>query len=191
MKQRISKKVIHAGRGNLPSFDPGTKAVFDYQVQVLPEAEGEGDLSVVDDTRKPWPAGYGIPLELVFGKQFMLPIWEECLKTMIPEEVASFDIDPAEMPNYPMVSKKLRDIARDRDKPLTGMDHDHSSSSHSCCGLASQNGLGYPELDALMKQPKPLRITFHLHRILQPTEYEADSWQLDPEQKLNSITALR
>ena len=52
-------------------------------------------------------------------------------------------------------------------------------------------GLGYAELDELMKKPQPLRITFHLIRVQQPDEYEAVSWQLNAEEKLNSVDGLK
>lgn len=41
----------------------------------------------IDNTRKPYPDGYGKPLELVFGKKFQLPIFERCLETMLVDEV--------------------------------------------------------------------------------------------------------
>ncbi len=41
----------------------------------------------IDDTRKPWPHGYGKPLELVFGKKFQLPVLETCLRSMLVDEV--------------------------------------------------------------------------------------------------------
>lgn len=35
------------------------------------------------------------PLELIFGKKFKLEVWETCLKSMRPQEVASFVVDPS------------------------------------------------------------------------------------------------
>ncbi len=95
MRPRIVKKVIHAGRGRPLDFVTGAKALLDYQAQVLPpDSESDdtqhlntADLPVIDDTRKRYPQGYGEPLELVFGKKFQIPIWEECLQTMLLDEV--------------------------------------------------------------------------------------------------------
>lgn len=42
---------------------------------------------MIDNTRKPWPNGYGKPLELVFGKKFQLPVFETCIKSMQLKEV--------------------------------------------------------------------------------------------------------
>lgn len=47
----------------------------------------------IDDTRKPYPYGYGKPLELVFGKKFQLPIFERCLETMLVDEVFLYHFD--------------------------------------------------------------------------------------------------
>lgn len=45
---------------------------------------------LVDSTRKPYPDGYGKPLELVFGKKFQLPVFETCLRSMHIDEVGNF-----------------------------------------------------------------------------------------------------
>ena len=123
MKARSIKKIISAGRGPLPSFSKGTKAIFHYEVRLLPsnyfdstepQRVDSSDLTVIDDTRKKWPHGYGAEMEIVFGKQFQLPVFEECLQTMLADEVAAFDCQPVDMIPYPMVSKKLRDISKGR-----------------------------------------------------------------------------
>lgn len=95
MKPRAAKKVVYAGRGPPPDIIDGAKAIFDYQAQLLPDdfvpyqEISPSQLPVIDDTRKKWPDGYGEPLEIVFGKKFQLPIWEECLKTMRIDEFVS------------------------------------------------------------------------------------------------------
>lgn len=50
---------------------------------------------------------------------------------------------------------------------------------------------GYAVLDELMRSPRPLRFIFHLLSVTQPEEYEAESWQLTVEQKLESVETLR
>lgn len=50
---------------------------------------------------------------------------------------------------------------------------------------------GYPALDELLKKPQPLRFIFHLLKVLQPEDYEAESWQLEPEEKLASVSQLK
>lgn len=46
------------------------------------------DLTKIEDTRQDWPHGYGQPMELVFGKKFQLEVFEECLKSMLVDEVS-------------------------------------------------------------------------------------------------------
>uniref|UniRef100_A0A8R1I8Q0 AIP/AIPL N-terminal FKBP-type PPIase domain-containing protein n=1 Tax=Caenorhabditis japonica TaxID=281687 RepID=A0A8R1I8Q0_CAEJA len=138
----------------------------------------------IDDTRKAWPDGYGKPLELVFGKKFQLPVFEQCLKTMLVDEISQFDIECIDLVQYPFVSKKLRDIA----KPCDGKHHAHTT--HMCAASVAQ-GTGYDELDELMKNPRPLRFVFHLLSVFEPHQYEHDSWQLDEQGKLDSVEVLR
>ena len=55
---------------------------------------------------------------------------------------------------YPHVSKSLRGIFG-KDK-----NHHHKESGH-CCGMMAmaEQGLGYPDLDDLVKNPQPLEFT--------------------------------
>ena len=52
---------------------------------------------------------------------------------------------------YPVVAKSLRDIFKGK------KDHNHHGTSH-CCGMMAManQGLGYCDLDELMKKPQPL-----------------------------------
>ncbi|CAI2343693.1 unnamed protein product [Caenorhabditis sp. 36 PRJEB53466] len=191
-KGPIIKKTLSGGKGLLPTYKDGTKAIFHYQTlfplekpeknERLPESRD--GFKVIDDTKKAWPEGYGKPLELVFGKQFQLPVFETCLKAMHIDEVAQFDISCIDLIQYPFVSKKLRDIV----KPCDGKHHAHTT--HMCAASVAQ-GTGYDELDELMKNPRPLRFVFHLLQVLEPDQYEHDSWQLDEKGKLESVEVLR
>ena len=50
------------------------------------------------------------------------------------------------MSAYPIVAKSLREIR-------SGKKH----ANHHCCGMSlKEHGLGYPDLDDLMKTPQPL-----------------------------------
>lgn len=42
-----------------------------------------------------------------------------------------------------------------------------------------------------MKNPRPLRFVFHLLQVFEPDQYVHDSWQLDEDDKLKSVEALR
>ncbi len=51
---------------------------------------------------------------------------------------------------YPMVAKSLRDIAKGQ-----------TEHPQHCCGLTlKEHGLGYPDLDELMKGAEPLEFIF-------------------------------
>uniref|UniRef100_A0A1I7TUX9 TPR_REGION domain-containing protein n=1 Tax=Caenorhabditis tropicalis TaxID=1561998 RepID=A0A1I7TUX9_9PELO len=193
VKAIVVKKTISGGKGKISEYSDGTKAIFHYQTLFPLEKPEKGQplpsekdsYKCIDDTRKAWPEGYGKPLEIVFGKKFQLPVFEQCLKTMLVDEISQFDVECIDLVQYPFVSKKLRDIA----KPCDGK-HDHGHTTHMCAASVAQ-GTGYDELDELMKNPRPLRFVFHLLQVLEPNEYEHDSWQLGEEDKLKSVEALR
>uniref|UniRef100_A0A915PVL6 AIP/AIPL N-terminal FKBP-type PPIase domain-containing protein n=1 Tax=Setaria digitata TaxID=48799 RepID=A0A915PVL6_9BILA len=183
------KKVLSAGRGKIPDYRTGTKAVFHYEtLRPLVDVNEEGfpdsrdSYESIDNTRKPYPDGYGKPLELVFGKKFQLPVFERCLQTMLVDEISQFDIAACELYSYPSVSQKLRDISKDT------MHQDTQSHHHTHCAAARME---YEVLNELIKNPQPLRFIFHLLVVLQPEDYEPDSWQLEPDEKLASVAKLK
>ncbi|KAI6178596.1 Transcription factor BTF3 [Aphelenchoides besseyi] len=187
-------EVLSAGRGPLPSYEDGTKVFFHFEVlRPLVDVNAEGfpsDRSLyetIDDTRKKWPDGYGKPLELVFGKKFQLPVFETCICSMHQNEISQFDIEAQLMAPYPMVSKKLRDIARADADPKFNF----QSSQHHHCAAMGPIETGYDILDDLIKNPTPLRVIFHLLDIQEPGQYRADSWQLNDTEKLTRVEKLR
>ncbi|MFH4979141.1 hypothetical protein AB6A40_005850 [Gnathostoma spinigerum] len=187
------KKTLSAGRGPVPEYRAGTKAIFHYEalkpqddVDFRSFPDSRDAFESIDNTRKSYPDGYGKPLELIFGKKFQLPVFETCLRSMLVNEISQFDIHVSELFAYPSVSQKLRDVSKSELNPNC---EDHYEG-HRCAVMADL-GTGYPVLDELMKKPRSLRFIFHLLQVLQPEDYEADSWQLDPEQKLASVAPLR
>lgn len=77
-------------------------------------------------------------------------------------EVASFMVPPSRLVAFPAVNKKLRDYMLDKNGPGTR----GGATKHSCAfmNLKDQGGLGYPDLDELMKNPKILEFIFELVR---------------------------
>lgn len=51
------------------------------------ETNSDGDLVVIDDSKH-----YGKPMELIFGKQFQISVWETCLRTMLIGERARYRV---------------------------------------------------------------------------------------------------
>ena len=137
----IKKEVVKPGSRIVEPLDE-TKIKFFYRVQKTSSSS-----AVLDDN---FPGKE--PLELIYGKQFKLEVWEECLKTMELHEMATFTVDPSLLSCYPLVAKSLRDIEKGKDPSNCG-DHEHGQQEHHCCGMQSmmKNGLGYADLDEFMK----------------------------------------
>ena len=176
----IQKKVLHAGRGDLPTFKHGTKVTFHFVAKRLND-----DKTQLDDSRK-WTK----PMELIFGKKFKLESWEMSLETMRLGEVASFTTKRVYTHSYPLVAKTLRDNF------LPGKckeGHKKAASSHMCGMMAMQaeGGLGYDDLNHLMKCPEDLEFIFELLQVEQPEDYEKESWQMDADEKLTSVPQLK
>lgn len=93
--------------------------------------------TVLDDSRKD-----GVPMELVLGKKFKLEVWEVIVQKMSLNEVSRFIVDKSLVPQYPFISKTLRDAR----KPPEERKH--------CCGMTIQNeGIGYEDLNELFTSP--------------------------------------
>lgn len=56
---------------------------FHFQTAIIDE---NGDIEkIIDDSKK-----IGHPMELILGKKFKMPVWEECIKSMRLHEVSEF-----------------------------------------------------------------------------------------------------
>lgn len=173
----IIKRVIYPGKGELPLFEDGTKLRFHYKTTKCDEAE-----TVLEDSRE---LGKKKSMELLLGKQFKLEVWEQCLKTMRRNEVAEFTIDKSHLMSYPPVAQKLRDFALDKSA-------EERSGGH-CCGMAQAQevGLGYPDLDELIKNQENLRFTFEMLAIELPGQYKKDAWAMNDEEKKDILPSLK
>jgi len=176
----IQKKVLHAGKGNLPKFADGTKVIFHFVANRLDEEK-----TLLDDSRK-----WSKPMEIILGKKFKLESWETSLSTMRIGEVASFTTKRVFTHSYPLVAKTLRDNYLPKKE---GHDHKKEHKAHMCGMMAMQaeGGLGYDDLNQLMKGPEDLEFVFELLEVEQPEQYEKESWQMDAEEKAASVPALK
>jgi len=159
------------------------KFFFNYQAKTLPPNEPK----IIDDSRNPFPNGYGQKVELVLGHEFKIPAWENCLKTMRIGEVSSFILDPGDLREFPFVSKQFRDISGRNSGKLDDSSHQHNHR----CAAGMHAGMGYKELDELVKNPQQLEFTFELLDVKRPGEFEPDSFLMDNNSKLKSIPALK
>uniref|UniRef100_UPI00398E9B02 AH receptor-interacting protein-like n=1 Tax=Pristiophorus japonicus TaxID=55135 RepID=UPI00398E9B02 len=79
----ITKRILHAGSGELLDFSDGTKATFHYKALMCND-----ERTVIDDSRV-----RGKPMELIIGKKFKLPVWETIVASMRKGELAEFLCD--------------------------------------------------------------------------------------------------
>lgn len=166
----IKKKILHAGSEKV-DFKPGCKLAFHFITKLTDE-----DGTVLDDSRK-----MGKPMELILGKKFKLEVWETVVQLMSLHEVSSFTVDKSLVLSYPFVAKALRDMGKPPD-----------AKRHHCCGVTLQNeGLGYEDLNKLVKNPADLEFIIELLKVEAPDEYKKESWQMSEQEKLDHIPKLR
>ncbi|XP_076845676.1 AH receptor-interacting protein [Brachyhypopomus gauderio] len=168
----IQKRVISAGKGEISSFIDGTKVKFHYRTSLC-------DGTLLDDSRT--MGGRCKPMELILGKKFKLPVWEEVISTMREGEVADFTCDVKHTALYPLVSQSLRNISVGKD-PLEGQRH--------CCGISqvhSHHSLGHADLDHLQAKPQPLVFTIELLEVLPPGSFALETWAMTDEEKLEAV----
>lgn len=170
----VTKTVLNAGLDEIPDYPEGSKVSFHFQTFSLNE-NGEAR-NVIDDSRK-----INRPMELILGKKFKMPVWEECIKSMRINEVAEFAVKKQLVDSYPLVSKSYREFA--------GV---AKSTKGHCCGMmAFTEGVGHRDLDVLIREPGDLLFKLELVKVERPGEYEKESWSMDPEEKLQSIPDLK
>ncbi|XP_016336849.1 AH receptor-interacting protein [Sinocyclocheilus anshuiensis] len=168
----IQKKVISPGKGELSTFPDGTKVKFHYHTSLC-------DGTVLDDSRT--MGGQSKPMELILGKKFKLPVWEQVVTTMREGEIAEFTCDVMHTALYPLVSRSLRNISHGKD-PLEGQRH--------CCGIAqvhSHHSMGHSDLDKLQANPQPLVFTLEMLEILPPGSFQLEIWAMTDEEKMQAI----
>ncbi|PVD31682.1 hypothetical protein C0Q70_07100 [Pomacea canaliculata] len=82
---------------------------------------------------------------------------------------------------YPMVAKSLRDINKG---------HAHHHTGH-CCGMMADTGVGYDDLNELLKNPQPLIFTLELLKFQGPNDFEKETWTMSPAEKLAVVPKLK
>ncbi|XP_067010616.1 AH receptor-interacting protein [Anabrus simplex] len=166
----IQKYILHAG-SRIATFSDGSRVFFHFQTKKCDE-----DGTVLDDSRK-----MGQPMELVLGKKFKFEVWEKVVQMMAIGEVAKFRVHKSLACEYPFVAKTLRDAGKPQNE-----------RRHHCCGVTLQNeGIGYPDLNELIKEPCDLEFIIELLKVEAPHEYEKKSWQMNEQEKLQAVPELR
>ncbi|KAH9373434.1 AH receptor-interacting protein-like [Haemaphysalis longicornis] len=175
LSKLVQKKVVYPGVGEIPRFEKGAKCTFHFCVKRLSTDEDDPD-GVVDDSRK-----LRRPMELLIGKEFKLPIWEQCIKSMKVKEVAQFTINKCLLDSYTLVSQSYRAFA--------GVGKPHR---RRCCGMMEEkHTTGHADLDKLAEKQVDLVCTFELLSVLEPGEYEKDVWAMTAEERLGAVPVLK
>eukprot|EP00794_Sanderia_malayensis_P013957 gene13957-15413_t len=194
----VTKNVLSPGRGEIPLFIDGTKATFDFRTFLDDE-----DKTEIDDSKV-----FGEPFVLLFGKKFKLEVWEDLIQTMRIGEIASFhcksyvsmrhweygsfqqDLVCAfaeHVKTYPVVSKSLRDIKKKKDGKLDENEKQH----HSCAFDAIHRGIGYADLDNVLRNDIDLIFEILLIDVKQPGSYEQELWTMTSDERFKKIPELK
>lgn len=167
----IVKTIVHVGTKAI-NFVPGTKVVFHFKT-----TKCNSEKTVIDDSK-----AMRRPMELILGKTFKLEVWEVIIQKMALKEVACFRVHKSLVTAYPFVSKTLREVGKAPSE----------KRPHHCCGMTLQNeGIGYDDLDELIKDPQDLEFTIDLTDVILPEDYEKESWQMTEDEKLKSIPDIK
>ncbi|XP_003739571.1 AH receptor-interacting protein [Galendromus occidentalis] len=169
----VKKTIKHAGSGPKPTFEDGTRITFHFKTQ---RTDSDDESDYIDDS-----TALRKPMELILGKEFKLPVWEECLKSMALGEVSEFIVDKRSCINYFLVAKAYRQYAGIMAAP----------ESHHCCGTMLKERTGCPKLDLLLEKPCDLKFIFELVNVEKPGTYEKESWSMTPEEKLAKVPVLK
>lgn len=175
LSKLVQKKVIYPGVGEIPRFEKGAKCTFHFCVKRLSTDEEDPD-GVIDDSRN-----LHRPMELLIGKEFKLPVWEQCIKSMKVKEVAQFTINKCLLDSYTLVSQSYRAFA--------GIGKPHK---RRCCGMMEEkHTTGHADLDKLTEKQVDLVCTFELLSVHEPGEYEKDVWAMTAEERLGAVPVLK
>lgn len=109
-----------------------------------------------------------------------MEVWEAIIKKLALNEVAQFTIDKSLVSQYPFVAKTLRDVHL----------HKHETT-HTCALGIQQSGLGYEDLNELMKEPCDLEFILELVEVLQPEDYQKETWQMSEDERIERIPKLK
>lgn len=167
----IIKNTLHVGRKYVPISNKD-KVHFHFQTWKL-----DKERVLIDDSRK---IGQKEPMVLVIGHKFKLEVWEQIVKMMAVGEVASFKVKKELTLSYPFISKTLRELGQEG-----------PTIKHSCTMTLQTEGIGYKDLDLLIRNPCDLEFIIELLKVEHSSEYEKDLWQLSVEERLQLIPSLR
>lgn len=169
----IIKEILYAGSKKI-NFKEGTKVHFHFQTRICNEEK-----VLLDDSKK---IGPGKAVELLLGKKFKLEVWESMLRGMALNEVSKFTVHKSLVHEYPFVAKVLRDAHKPKGE---------RNNTHCCAMTLQTEGIGYSDLNDLIKQPKNLEFIMEIIKVEQPEQYEKETWQLTENELLDLVPKLK
>jgi AH receptor-interacting protein len=132
-------------------------------------------------------------MELIIGKKFKLEVWERAIKTMWLNEVAKFTVVKELLYDYPVAAKQLREYYESISECCSHKktQKGNQTRQHCCSFNIMELGVGYSDLDDLLKNPRQLDFIFEIVSIEKPGEYKKDSWALTEQEKALLIPKLK
>jgi len=173
----VEKRVLYPGKGDIPMFIAGTKAIFHFRTFLDNE-----DRTEIDDSKR-----LGEPFTLIFGKKFKLEVWENMIETMRVDEIASFHCKYYHVKAYPVVAQSLRDLKKKRE----GRSDEVEGHRHTCAFDALHRGVGYKDLDNILHNDIDVIFEISLLSVQPPGSYEEETWTLSMEEKLKRVPEWR
>ena len=85
---KVTKTLISCGKRRC-DFNAGSKGLFHFQTYE-DEGDDKNSCRLIDDSKL---FNNGLPVEIIFGKQFKLQVLENVIRNMLVDEIAEFSID--------------------------------------------------------------------------------------------------
>lgn len=130
---------------------------------------------IIDNTKN-----YNKPMELIIGKEFILPVWEKSLTYMLTNKLVEYTFTEGniQLSDYIKISKTVRN--REKDNTCTQV------NTHTCANHANFNNLtGYHDLNKLQdlfyknnQSAGEFTFTFNILKTELSKNYEPELWQI-------------
>eukprot|EP00045_Choanoeca_perplexa_P011287 m.118840 g.118840 ORF g.118840 m.118840 type:complete len:326 (+) comp15577_c0_seq3:73-1050(+) len=166
------KEIVQDGHEVVQLAD-GDKAVFHFKT-VRSDTQ-----AIVDDSR----TLYNGPFELRFGKQFLLPVWEDAVKTMKIGEVARFHVPSRSIESYPQLATVLRKESKRKHAELHGEEVDHHHHGHRCASSAMTG----ENKDLYELFTTEVYFEMELLSVDKAGEFAKDMWEMSLEERVEAI----
>lgn len=141
---------------------------------------------VIDDTRT---LGEGAPFDLRLGKKFLIPSWEEAVRTMHVGETAVFQAPVSVTPQYAQLAAVMRRQSKKLAAAAANPDHNHDNDTAQGCSCAMSATPDDIELHKLVGTA----LDFELELVCVEVEgsYKRGDWELSWAEKAAAVPSLK